>query len=129
MIDKAQSVPFQVAVKKYPYSPFLFGLWMSAFAFFLMSAMGADLQAGAFKGIATFFFFLNGLFYIVREARDVEAREINLFFFGPIFYMAANGLLGKIDRMNYNSNTLLLEFMLITGIGFVLINRYRTVRE
>jgi hypothetical protein len=129
MIDKAQSVPFQVAVTKYPYSAFLFGVWISAFAFFLMSVGGADLQAGAFKGIATFFFFFNGLFYIFRPARDAEARTINLFFFGPIFYMAANGLLGKIDRMNYNSNTMLLQFLIITVIGFILINRYRTIRE
>lgn len=129
MIDKAQSVPFQVAVIKYPYSAFLCGVWMSAFAFFLMSVADADFQAGAFKGIATFFFFFNGLFYIFRTAGDAGARAINLFFFGPIFYMAANGVLGKIDRMNYNSNTLLLEFLIITVVGFVLINRYRTVRE
>lgn len=129
MISKNQKRSFQEAMIACSASPFLFGMWISAFGFLLLASGGAELQAGAFRGIAVFFFFFNAIFYILLSPKDSDGRAFNSFLFGPIFYMWTNGLMGLFDRMNYNSNTMLFEFVLITIVGFFLINRHRTVRE
>lgn len=119
---------FKAAADKYPYGSFHFGLWATSFLMFGLSMTPFKITQAPLAAIGATTFFLNTIYYLARDDGNEVDKSLNDLCFGPVAFFVVNAALGQMSWMNYSPQTMLLEFIIITVAGVLIITAQRYSR-